>query len=201
MEFNEKLQWLRKQRKLTQEELASSLCISRTAVSKWESGRGYPSIDSLKIIAEFFGVTVDELLSGEELLNIAEQDSRQKQRQFRDLVFGLFDVSASMLLFLPFFAQRSGGEIKSVSLLLLTSVSPYLKIVYFVLVVSIIVVGILTLALQNCNKKIWLNCKEKISLLLNATGAIIFIVSLQSYAATFLFIFLMIKLLIITKKQ
>ena len=62
MEFNEKLQELRKQKGLTQEALAEALFVSRTAVSKWESGRGYPNIDSLKGIAKFFGVTVDELL-------------------------------------------------------------------------------------------------------------------------------------------
>lgn len=57
MEFHEKLQELRKQKNLTQEELSEILFVSRTAISKWESGRGYPSIDSLKAIAEFFGVT------------------------------------------------------------------------------------------------------------------------------------------------
>ena len=77
MELNEKLQELRKQKGLTQEELAQALFVSRTAVSKWESGRGYPNIESLKGIAKFFGVTVDELLSGDELLTIAEEDARQ----------------------------------------------------------------------------------------------------------------------------
>lgn len=56
MEFHEKLQELRKQRGMTQEELATALYVSRTAVSKWESGRGYPSIDSLKAISGFFSV-------------------------------------------------------------------------------------------------------------------------------------------------
>ena len=54
MEFNEKLQELRKQKGLTQEELAEMLYVSRAAVSKWESGRGYPNIDSLKAISKFF---------------------------------------------------------------------------------------------------------------------------------------------------
>ena len=54
MEFHEKLQELRKQKNLTQEELSEILFVSRTAISKWESGRGYPSIDSLKAIAEIF---------------------------------------------------------------------------------------------------------------------------------------------------
>ena len=53
MEFNEKLQELRKNKGLTQEELAEALYVSRTAISKWESGRGYPSIDSLKEIAKY----------------------------------------------------------------------------------------------------------------------------------------------------
>ena len=54
MDFSKKLQELRKQKGLTQEELAKKLYVSRTAISKWESGRGYPSIDSLKEIAKFF---------------------------------------------------------------------------------------------------------------------------------------------------
>ena len=53
MEFNEKLQELRKGKGLTQEELAERLFVSRTAVSKWESGRGYPSIDSLRELSRF----------------------------------------------------------------------------------------------------------------------------------------------------
>ena len=82
MEFTEKLQELRKQKGLTQEELAGILYVSRAAVSKWESGRGYPGIDSLKAIASFFSVTVDMLLSGDEVLTIAEVDQKKKQTHF-----------------------------------------------------------------------------------------------------------------------
>lgn len=76
MEFNEKLQALRKSRGLTQEELAEALFVSRTAVSKWESGRGYPSIDSLKEISKYFSVTIDELMTGEKLISIAEKENK-----------------------------------------------------------------------------------------------------------------------------
>ncbi len=49
MELSEKLQELRKEKGLTQEELArEALFVSRTAISKWESGRGVPNIESLK---------------------------------------------------------------------------------------------------------------------------------------------------------
>ena len=76
MEFNQKLIELRKKKGLTQEELGAILFVSRTAISKWESGRGYPNLDTLKTMSKFFGVTVDELLSCDQLLSVAEQDGK-----------------------------------------------------------------------------------------------------------------------------
>ena len=105
MEFNEKLQELRKQKGLTQEELAEVLYVSRTAISKWESGRGYPNIDSLKAISKFFSVSLDDLLSSDAILTIAEDENKQKENQSRNLVFGLLDSSVAIFLFLPFFQE------------------------------------------------------------------------------------------------
>ena len=79
MEFYEKLQELRKSRGLTQEELAEMLYVSRTAISKWESGRDYPNMDSLKAISKCFSVSLDDLLSSETILTIAEEDGKQKE--------------------------------------------------------------------------------------------------------------------------
>ena len=94
MEFNEKLQELRKQKGITQEELASKLYVSRTAISKWESGRGYPSIDSLKLIAQYFSVTVDELLSSDEILTLAEEN----QMKTENFIFLVSMMKLYMLL-------------------------------------------------------------------------------------------------------
>lgn len=199
MEFCEKLQALRKQKGLTQEELAEVLFVSRTAISKWESGRGYPNIDSLKAISKYFGKTIDELLSGDELLTLAEEDTRHKEARARDRVYGLLDCSVAMFLFLPFFGQRAEGMIQSVSLLELTGIAAYLKAVYFAAVVGMLTWGILTLALQNDQRAGWTRNKSIVSLLLNATGALLFIISLQPYAAAFLFIFLAIKVILLLK--
>ncbi|MBQ7034515.1 MAG: helix-turn-helix transcriptional regulator [Clostridia bacterium] len=201
MELNKKLQELRKNKSLTQEELAEELYVSRTAISKWESGRGYPSIDSLKAIAKFFSITIDELLSGEELLVIAEENTKQKETHLRDLVFGLLDCSVSMFLFLPFFGQKVNGAVQEVSLLSLTEIAPYLKISYYIIIIAIIASGISTLALQNHQISFWVRNKSKLSLVLNTTGAILFVMSLQPYAAIFLFIFLIIKALMLIKWQ
>ena len=200
MEFHEKLQELRKAKGLTQEELAQALFVSRTAISKWESGRGYPNIDSLKAIAKFFCVTIDELLSGEEVLSIAEEDTKQKQTHLRDLVFGLLDCSVAMSFFLPFFGEKTGGVIREVSLLALAGVSSWLRTAYFAVVIGIILCGVLTLALQNCRQAFWNRNKNQISLLLNTVGTLLFMISLQPYAAAFLFVFLAIKALMLIKK-
>ena len=201
MEFNEKLQELRKHKGLTQEELAELLFVSRTAVSKWESGRGYPNIDSLKAIARFFGVTIDELLSGDELLTIAEKDTEQKENHFRDLVFGLLDISVAVFFFLPLIGQKVNGIIQEVSLLSLTGIASYLRIAYFVVAIGIAVFGILTLALQKCQQLFWVRNKNRISLILNAVGVTLFIISTQPYAAILLFVFLVIKGLMLIKSR
>ena len=201
MEFCEKLQVLRKQKNLTQEELAEVLFVSRTAISKWESGRGYPSIDSLKAVSKFFGITIDELLSGDELLTIAEEDTRQNSLRVRDLVYGLMDCSGVMFCFLPFFGQRTEGAVRAVPLLALTELAPYLRVAYWAVVIGMVVWGILTLTLQSCQQAIWVKSKSIVSLLLNVGGVLLFMISPQPYAAAVLFIFLMIKVVILLKRR
>ena len=201
MEFHEKLQELRKRKGLTQEELAEALYVSRTAISKWESGRGYPNIDSLKAIAKFFSVTIDELLSGEEVLTIAEEDQRQKESILRDMVFGLLDLSVAMFFFVPFFGQKAEGYAQAVSLLFLTEIAPYLKAAYFVMVIGMVAFGISTLVLQNYRGAFWTRNKSTLSLLINTATALLFIISSQPYAAAFVFLFLVIKVAMLIKKQ
>ena len=201
MEFNEKLQELRKQKGLTQEELAEKLYVSRTAISKWESGRGYPNIESLKAIAKFFSVTVDELLSSGEVLTIAEEDNKRKEKHFYDLIYGLLDLCMAMLLFLPFFAEKADGTVQGVSLIALDGVQPYLKTAYFAVVISMIVMGILTLALQNCQWVAWVKSKTMISLILCAIAVLAFMISSQPYAAVFAFALLAIKALMLIKRR
>lgn len=200
MEFNEKLQTLRKQKGITQDELANALYVTRAAVAKWESGRGYPNIESLKNIAEFFSVTVDELLSGNEILTIAKEESRQKEKHFRDLLFGLLDIGALMFLFLPLFGQTTDGIIKSVGLLKLTEVPPYLKTAYFTVIIAIAALGILMLSLKNYHFTVLEKIKSKISLILNVSGVLLFIISSQPYAAALLFVFLIIKTAVLINK-
>lgn len=199
MELNEKLQELRRRKGLTQEALARSLYVSRTAISKWESGRGYPSIESLKLIAAFFSVTVDELISTGEVLELAEAESRQRAGRRRDLVMGALDLCMLLVLFLPLFAARAPEGVQAVSLLALTYVQPYLRVLYILCVSATALTGVLLLALQNCEAAPWLKGKVALSLALSGITVLLLIIGLQPYAAVFALALAAIKLILLFK--
>ena len=199
MTFGEKLKKLRTDNGLTQDELAEKTYVTRTAISKWESDRGYPNIDSLKAISKFFSVSIDDLLSSDEVLTIAEEDNKQQETRFKDLVYALLDLSIAMLLFLPFFAENTEGVIRSVSLIMLDGVQPYLKAAYFTVVIGTFFAGVLALVLQNCEKEFWLKNKTNISLMLGTVSVLLFVISSQPYAAVFAFVLLLVKVFILIK--
>lgn len=200
IEFNEKLKELRIEKNLTQKQLAEQLYVSRTAISKWESGRGYPGIDSLKEISNFFGVSLDDLLSNEEIISVAQEDSQQKISRFRDLVFGLLDCAMIAYLFLPIFGETHGDTIVNVSLFNMINKPDYIKTPYIIIVMALIACGVLMLALQNNSLPIWLRIKNKLSLGLSAMGTLFFMLSLQPYAGLFTLIFMIIKALMLIKR-
>ena len=193
MELNQKLQEMRKQRGMTQEELAACLYVSRTAISKWESGRGVPNIESLKQIACFFSVTLDELLSSGEALMLAEKQQKQTKTHVCDLVFGLVDVSMLLLLFLPLFAAKAEGSVQAASLITLSGIGQYLKVGYLSVVLGSVIVGVMTLAMQRVFHKGWIAAKTSLSLTLGILALLLFVISLQPYAAVFAFFMLAMK--------
>ena len=70
MLFSEKLKMLRKESKLTQEELAEKLNVSRQAITKWESNEGLPDIENLKQISIMFNTTIDELVKEDKNIDL-----------------------------------------------------------------------------------------------------------------------------------
>lgn len=199
MEFNEKLQGLRKSRGLTQEELAEVLFVSRAAVSKWESGRGYPSIDSLKDISKFFSVSVDDLLSGDKLLSIAEKESKSGIRNLCDLLFGFIDLFSFMFVFLPLFPNTIDGYVYSVSLLDYTPISQLKLIAYWVIFALLLVIGITKLMLRKVKTKKANTALTGISLVLNIIAVLFFALSREAYAVVVIFMMLIIKGIILLK--
>ena len=64
----DKLKSLRQSRRLTQAELASELFVSRSMIAKYETGKAYPTNEVLKRIADFFGISIDDLVQRDELI-------------------------------------------------------------------------------------------------------------------------------------
>lgn len=147
MEFHEKLQELRKSRGLTQEELAEALFVSRTAISKWESGRGYPSIDSLKEISNYFSVSIDDLLSGERLLSIAEKENKSNIQGMCDLLLGIVDLLSFMLIVLPLYPNPVNGYNYSVNLFEYKITTVLNRLVFWILFIALIVIGLIKIVL------------------------------------------------------
>ena len=79
MTFGEKLKKLRTDNVLTQDELAEKIYVTRTAISKWETDKGYPSIDSLKELSSLFKISIDELISDADIQNKRLLDEAQSR--------------------------------------------------------------------------------------------------------------------------
>ena len=197
MEFHEKLQELRKSRKLTQEELAEALYVSRTAISKWESGRGYPSIDSLKEISLYFSVTIDELLSSEKLLSIAEKENKVNIRNMCDLLFGIVDIFTIILIILPLYPNTIETFIYSVNLFQYTEISNFHRSVYWLFFLALVITGIANILLPKEGNK------NQILTALSMTLSILIILFLalarEAYAIAVTFLLFVTKTILLLK--
>ena len=198
MEFSEKLQELRKSREMTQEELAEALFVSRTAISKWESGRGYPSIDSLKEISRFFSVTIDDLICSDEMITVAENEKKELAHKYISLICNALDILLAILLFIPAFGNGPGSP-ETVSLFDLTGISPWGKIIFIAIIVVSVLNGICGVILANFNKMVWNRHRLVTGMVLSILAVLVFIAARQPYAGIVCFAFLVIKGILIVK--
>lgn len=193
MEFGEKLQLLRKERGLTQEELAEALYVSRTAVSKWESGRGYPSIDSLKVISGFFSVTVDELLSGEKLISLAQKENRENIRKLCGSLFGCVDLFTFLLVVLPLYPKTANGFVHAVQLFAYSETSLLNLRAYWFFFLLLILSGILKLIFTQLKIYKMSNILTYCSMLLSIAAVVYLALAGETYAVVLTFLLLTTK--------
>lgn len=87
MKFNEKLSTLRKEKNMSQEDLADKLGVSRQSVSKWESANAYPEMDKLLTLCKIFNVTLEELTNDD----ISLHSENKKDSSFSDTINKYFN--------------------------------------------------------------------------------------------------------------
>ncbi len=200
MEFHEKLQELRKAKGLTQEELAKALYVSRTAVSKWESGRGYPSIDSLKEISKFFFVTIDELIGSEEIMSAAKEDKESSLHKLTALICSLLDVLVGLLPVIPVFGNGSSSP-SAVSLLSLTGIRSWIRYLFWGLIIMTVLNGIYGVVISGMDKSFGVKHSLVTGIILTVFCSAVFILTRQPYAGTICFSVLIVKGVLMIRKQ
>ena len=193
MEFCEKLRELRKIRGLTQEELAEILYVSRTAVSKWESGRGYPSIDSLKEISNYFSVTIDDLLSAEKLIFIAEKENQTNIENICQMLFGFTDLFSVIFIVFPLYPKNIDNYIFSVNLFEYTETSEFNLAVYWIMFILLILTGIFKLLLTHFRIGKLQKSLTACSVIINILAVIILALAGETYPVTVAFLLLLAK--------
>lgn len=201
MEFYEKLQELRKSKGLTQEELAEALYVSRTAVSKWESGRGYPSIDSLKEISSYFSVSIDELLSGEKLLSIAERENKSNMQNLCDMLIGILDLLSVTLIVLPLYPNPIDGYIFSVNLFSYTETTSFNRLVYWGLYAALMAAGTAKILLTRLKIVKGRKLLTAGSMGLSILAVLFLAMTREAYAVTMAFLLFVTKGILLWKNE
>ena len=200
MEFNEKLQRLRTGKNLTQEQLAEQLYVSRTAISKWESGKGYPNIDSLKSISTFFSVTIDELLSSEELIDLAETENDSNIKRIYNIISALMDVLTVGFIVLPIYGEPQGNHVYHVNLLSITNLTKVDIGIYWAIYLLIIGLGIAKLAFVLFDKERLCSIISKVSIVTSVIAICLFAATREPYTTILLFLFFMVKIFLLLKQ-
>ncbi|MFQ7066542.1 MAG: helix-turn-helix domain-containing protein [Eggerthella lenta] len=198
MDFGEKLKALRTERGLTQEQLAARLYVSRTAVSKWETGGGSPNLDSLQAVARLFDVSVDDLLSTDDLIVLARDERRSTARSSGMLSFGLLDVLAVVFAFIPLYGVDDGSFVRMANL------ADYGASVDFgasfavmaAAVVSLMFVGAVEIVLAAAGSRRAARIVALVGFAVQALAVVLFASTMQPYATTLMFALLLAKVVV-----
>ena len=198
MDFGEKLKALRTERGLTQEQLAARLYVSRTAVSKWETGGGSPNLDSLQAVARLFDVSGDDLQSADDLIVLARDERRSTARSSGMLSFGLLDVLAVVFAFIPLYGVDDGSFVRMANL------ADYGASVDFgasfavmaAAVVSLMFVGAVEILLAAAGSRRAARIVALVGFAVQALAVVLFASTMQPYATTLMFALLLAKVVV-----
>lgn len=190
MNLSEKIRSLRKERGLTQEQFAEMLFVSRTAVSKWENGRGMPGMDSLQMIAKVFEISHDELLCAEEIIIAAETENKRNIDRFSFRMDAIFNVSSILSLFMPLYKTEAEGIYYSVALY---QFDGRFAALYWALPLLMAACAIAEFLLLTGEGERWSKAFAKLGAALNIAAVFLLILGGQPYPAIAFFTLLLIK--------
>ena len=194
MELCKKIKKIRSDNKLTQEQFAEKMLVSRTAVSKWENGTCYPSIDSLKYMSKIFNVSLDKLLSSEEMLEIAYMENKNSIFKYNSFLFCLLDVVRIIFIFLPLYSYKTNDFVYSVLLFNSNDLGVLSKIIFMLIFIGFLVLGIIELIFNYNGNNSFLN---KISMFLDIISIFVLLFTKQPYIIALMFVIFIIKIIML----
>ena len=108
MNMADRIQYLRKTKGISQEELADKVGVSRQAVSKWESEQSTPDLEKIIIMSDYFNVTTDYILKGIEVVENKEEKSKEIVGKV------LYIASTALIVYIPFQVNHLHGQTEPV---------------------------------------------------------------------------------------
>lgn len=128
----------------------------------------------MKEISKFFLVTIDELLSSEKIVNIAERENKSNIRNICDLLFGITDLMSILLIILPLYPKTVNDFVYSVSLFSHSDLTPVNRTAYWTVFILLILFGAVKVILNQVKIEKGRNILTNISIVVNIAIVLIF---------------------------
>lgn len=147
-------------------------------------------------MSQFFEVSIDDLLSGAELITFAESETHARINHIYSMVYGVLDLLSLLLIFLPLYGQPEKEMIRSVTLFTYTAAPLPSRLFYWGTVILLCCFGIIELRLDFKDSRNMLKYVKNGSIVFHALAIILFIASRQTYATVLLFLLFVLKMIV-----
>ena len=143
-------------------------------------------------MAKTFNVSLDKLLSSEEILEIVKIENQNNISKYNGLLFCLLDIVRIIFIFLPLYSYKTNDFVYSVSLYNSNDLGLLLKIVFMLFFVLFFVLGIIELVLNYKGNNVLIN---KISLIIDVISIFVLLFTQQPYVIALMFVIFIIKII------
>lgn len=155
---------------------------------------------SLKLISSYFSVSIDDLLSGEQLIFIAEKENKSNLNRVCDLLLGFVDLFSLMLIFLPMYPKPVNGHIYSVNLFGYVDGNAFIIRIIWALFIGLTITGIVKILMVYFKFEKDKKAVTFISVGLSIIAVLFLTMTREPYAITVTFLLLLIKGVLLYKQ-
>lgn len=153
----------------------------------------------MKEISKYFSVTIDELLTGEKLISIAEKENKSNIQKLCDLLIGIVDLFSFILIVLPLYPNPINGYIYSVNLFAYTETASFNRLIYWIMFLALVIAGAVKIFITQFNINKGQKIVTGISIVLSILTILFLAMAKEAYAITFAFLLFVVKGILLFK--